>query len=153
MKKMKVVLPQQQFKIVSFQQGDMPGVASINVGLVDYNRKQVFRWHLSLVFEAKVTDRNKLPTDREAAVFNDLEDKYQAIDIGADSTVPNGLFLARISWNETVEFIWRLHDPQIVHEQLSIILQSQSYSRPFDYRIDDDPTWSLSTWHLHTALK
>ena len=148
MEKMKITIPKETFQIVKFQQDKHIGVASINVGVKGFSYKKVFRWHLSIVFDAKETNEASLLTEAEGEIFNFIEDKFDAIAIGPNLSRPNAIFVARTSWNKTVEFVWRVHDPERVHQILAKILEDKAYLRPFGYRIEDDPAWEKLDWYF-----
>jgi hypothetical protein len=151
MRKLRVILPEETYTWVEFIQDQLQGVASINTSLVDFNPKEVFRWHLSLLFDLQDVNGEKLPTDKEIKVLARIEDEYNDLVVGTNKKKPNGLFLARISWNETVELIWRIHDAEVFHTKLLDNLKNKNRARSFDYRIDDDKEWRLAEWHLNAV--
>ncbi|WP_020569335.1 DUF695 domain-containing protein [Neolewinella persica] len=148
MRKLRVILPEEAYTGVEFIQDQFLGIASINTSLVGFNSKEVFRWHLSILFDLQNTNAAKLPTDKEIKVLDKIEDEYHNLVIGPSKKKPNGLFLARIFWNNTAELIWRVYSPEEIHVKLSGILKDENYTHPFDYRIDDDKEWKLAEWHL-----
>jgi hypothetical protein len=74
------------------------------------------------MFDLQEVNEEKLPTDKENKVLDRIEDEYNDLTVGANKKKPNGLFLARISWNETTELIWRIYEHEKVHDRLSDVL-------------------------------
>lgn len=152
MKEYRVVVPKQHFYVVTFDQDDMPAVAVINGGLVGFEPKVVFGWHLSLMLDFEDLIENGMPSVAERAIVDPWEDVLTEAVHGSEPDKPNALFLARITWNETRELIYRIYEPEPVHRYLQGLIETGDHPRPFDYRIDPDPEWELAKWHLETAL-
>lgn len=152
MKNLRVYIPDENLWCVEFIQEGHKGIAEINKSLIEFEPKEVFRWHLSLLLELDQVDDNGFPVEAEEQVLLKLLAKYRAIAKGENAVKPNALFLANITWNKTVEMIWRVCRPEQIHQTLTAILAEKDYLRPFDYRIDDDVNWELAEWHLG-ALK
>jgi hypothetical protein len=148
MSDVKVIIPDDFFSVIEFRQEEHIGIATVNSALRQFKGKEVFPWHLSIFFELKSIDSAGLPSEMEADVIDHLEEILNKEMKGKDILKPNALFLARIDWNGTTEFIWRLHDPQHPYDYLKGLLDNKSYKRPFDFRIDEDINWELAEWHL-----
>jgi len=147
MAEVRIVFPEEKFCLVDFRQDDMPGVAMINRGLARLEPRIVFQWHLSIMIQLSELVKNRMPSQAEREIvdpFGDMLDEH----IKGDEKKPNGLFLARITWNATRELIWRVYDPKPVDAFLREIIAAKSHPREFDYRIDPDPEWKLAQWHL-----
>ena len=151
MKDYEVVLPKERLTIVDFVQDGTPGVAAINRELREWEPKAVFRWHLSLMLHYRDLAANGMPSKEEQKALDDFGNHLHQLFL-ADSEKPNTLLLARITWNATRELIYRVYDPDPIHNELTTIIENDSAQRSFDYRIDDDPEWKLANWHLNTAL-
>ncbi|MEM9928752.1 MAG: DUF695 domain-containing protein [Bacteroidota bacterium] len=150
-KKLRVFIPEEDIRFFRFVQEDQLGKGEVNKSLVNFEPKEVFRWHCSLMFKLNETDQDGLPTELEETVIDAIQIRYEKIIVGDNIEKPNALFLARLAWNETVELIWRVYRPEHIHEVLTKILEEDDFLRPFDYRIDDDVEWSLVKWHLATV--
>ncbi len=97
-----------------------------------------------------------MPSREEVEILDQFGDFLDDKIKGTDKEKPNGLFLARITWNETRELIWRIFDPEITNDFLTELIEQEDHPRNFDYRIDEDENWTLTEWHLkkreqHTA--
>lgn len=144
----RVVIPGERYELVEFRQDSLPGIAVINESLRNFEPKLVFAWHLSLMLQLKSLAEDGMPSKREQQVVDAFGDSLDAAFKGADRDKPNALFLARITWNATRELIYRVCDPEPPHEFLSRMIDQKSHPRIFDYRIDNDPDWTLAAWHL-----
>lgn len=143
----RVVIPTESYHVIEFVQEGEIGVAEVNVSLIAFEPKIVFPWHCSLMIVLEDRLENGLPTDAELSVFNEFDAKLD-YTIKQDTVKPNALRLASIQWNGTIELIWRVYDPEVTNQYLVDMLESKSYTRPFDYKISNDSDWSLCDWHF-----
>ena len=148
MEEFKVVIPKESFSILDFNQDELPGVAVINTALRDFEPKEVFAWHLSLMIDFEDLIDNGMPSKTEREIVDPFGDKLDLLIKGDDLNRPNALFLARIAWNKTRELIWRVFDPNIVDKTLKEIIDSGDYPRQFEYKMEHDENWDLTKWHL-----
>lgn len=149
----RVVIPEEEYVMAEFSQDGFSGLASLNKSLVQFEPKKVFGWHLSVMFDLPSSDEYGLPLPADNESINIFEDNFDDFLKGGNVSKPNGLFLARIAWNSTVELIWRVYQPAPVDEKLQFILEKKDYPAPFDYKISQDLDWSLADWHLKVADK
>ena len=143
-----VIIPDEHYQILNFRQDNLPGVAVINSALKTFEPRIVFNWHLSIMFDLEDLIDNGMPSRNEREIIDPYGDFLDNSIKGPNKEKPNALFLARITWNNTRELIWRVCDPEIVHKYLEQIISDNSSPRQFDYRIDPDDEWKLTEWHL-----
>tara|TARA_B100001105_G_C22304894_1_gene405493 strand:+ start:489 stop:935 length:447 start_codon:yes stop_codon:yes gene_type:complete len=147
MKEFKVNIPEEHYKVIEFKQENLPGIGVVNTAFKDFEPKEVFAWHCSMMINFEELIQNGMPSQGE----RDIVDKFQDFldeKIKGDSQKPNALFLARVTWNKTREIIWRIHNPEITNGFLTALIESEDYPREFDFRIDHDPEWKMTEWHL-----
>ena len=149
----RVVIPRPTYGIVEFQQDDMPGVAVINEKLANFEPKIVFAWHLSVMLQLEELALHGMPTPAEREVVDQFGATLDEAFRGKDELKPNALFLDRITWNATRELVYRVYNPEPIHKYLVEMIEAKSHKRPFDYRIDPDPKWKLSQWHLRAGTQ
>ena len=152
MKEYRVLIPDEYYQLVNFRQEDLPGVAVINSALQGFEPREVLDWHLSLMIDFEDLIENGMPSRAECELIEPWENELDAKFKGENPKKPNALFLARITWRETRELLYRVCQPDPPHEYLRGLIQAKEHLRPFDYRIDSDPEWALANWHLNTAL-
>jgi len=145
-----VIIPEERFAELEFVQEDLPGVGAVNLGLRGFEPKVVFGWHLSLTLELKDVDDRGMPTEEESKVINDFGDTLDLAIYGHETDKPNALFLGQLTWNGTRELLWRVFDPEKVNDYLQSIVNGNVVvrPRPFDFRMEHDPEWKLTEWHL-----
>lgn len=148
-----MIIPDEHYQLVSFRQEDLPGIAAINSALKNFEPKEVFSWHLSMMIQFEDLIDNGMPSRAEVELLEPWEDQLDSGFKGDDPEKPNALFLARITWRESRELIYRVYDLEPANRLLQDLIESKEHLRPFDFRIDPDPEWKLADWHLNTALK
>ncbi len=148
MNEYKVVIPEDSFSVVTFNQDEMPGVADVNLALRDFEPKVVFSWHLSLIIDFEDSDENGIPTKREHELIESFAEQLDSQLKGTGSERQNALFLARITWNNTCELVWRVFEPALTNNILQDIISKNDFPRPFDYKMENDPKWERTKWHL-----
>jgi hypothetical protein len=153
MKKFKVLIPEEYYSILDFNQEGLPGVAVINTALRDFEPKEVFAWHLSIMIDFEDLIDNGMPSKSEREIVDPFGDRLDSLIKGNDLDKPNALFLARITWNQTRELIWRVFDPEIADKILKDIIDKGDYTRQFDYKMQYDENWELTKWHLKEYKK
>jgi len=146
--KQRVVIPDVKCSVIEFEQEGLPGVAFVNIALRNFAPREVFAWHLSVMVEFQDIIENGMPSKKEREVVDEFEHQLDLLLKGSEPEKPNVLFLARITWNETRELIWRVYDPEIANQILQNVIDQNEAPRPFDYRIDDDKKWELAEWSL-----
>ncbi len=149
----RVIIPEDRLLLVKFRQEDMPGIAVVNEALVGFEPKAFFEWHLSIMLHFEDLILKGMPSRSERELVDPWEELVEASVKGENPNKPNALFLARITWNATRELIYRVYQPQPINCYLMSLIDSKSYPRKFDYRIDHDPRWELAKWHLNVCCQ
>lgn len=150
-KEFRVLIPEEEYQIIEFKQENLPGIGVVNLSLIEFEPKEVFSWHCSIMIDFENLIENGMPTNKDVLNAEKFEDFLSENIKGADKEKPNALFLARITWNETRELIWRVYNAKIVNDFLEKIIEEKKYPFQFDYRIDDDEEWKLAEWHLQSV--
>ena len=148
MSEYRVIIPEESYSILEFNQDELPGIAVVNSALRDFKSKIVFAWHLSLMLDFEDLIENGMPSIHEREVIDPFGDHLDSMLKGPDLDKPNALFLARITWNETRELIWRVFAPEPAHQSLQKLISKDASPRTFDYKMEHDPEWELAKWHL-----
>ena len=147
MKEYKVLIPDETYQILNFVQDKLPGVVVVNTGLRNFEPKIVFGWHLSIIIDLEDLIENGMPSKKERDLIYEYGELLNR-NIKGDKVKPNGLFLARITWNKTRQLIWRINDPEIANNFLQQIITENSSPRPFDYKMEQDIEWKFTEWYL-----
>ena len=148
MSEYEVVIPETSFSGIEFKQDELPGIAVVNSALKAFEPKVVFSWHLSLIIDCEDTDEHGMPTAKEEAILGSFEEEINSLMQGIDSERPNSMFLARITWNKTRELVWRVFEPAMANNTLQDIVAKEDFPRSLDYKMENDPEWNRTRWHL-----
>ena len=151
MKEFRVIIPDENYQILEFIQEELPGIAVINKSLIDFEPKEVFSWHCSVMVHFNQLIENGMPDVTDRTKVEEFEDWLDDEIKGECKEKPNALFLGRITWNKTRELIWRIYEPKKTNEILNKLIETKDYELPFDYRIDPDNEWNLAKWHLENC--
>lgn len=145
----KVTIPEEFFTVFKFIQNKHKGVAAINTALRGFEPRAVFGWHLSIMIHFNAEKNDGMPSKVEHEKIEHFEEKVGNL-INENANKPNGLFLGRITWNNSAELIWRVHNADEANKTVQHIVSKQLSPFYFDYRIDPDENWALTEWHLKT---
>jgi hypothetical protein len=148
MEEFQVSIPEEDYSILNFTNEDLPGVAVVNMALKDWEPKEVFSYHLSVIIDFEEVVDNGMPSREEGEAVDALEEKLQSLIKGPDIEKPNALFLARVTWNHTRQILWRVFDPEAANEALQGFIDGKSNNREFDYHMEEDTEWKYAEWYL-----
>lgn len=126
----RIVLPEDSYTLIEYQQEDLPGVAMVNSGLLGFEHKVIFRWHLSVIIDFEDIIEKGMPSEEETKAGG------------------NALFLVGDTWNQTRRLAWMVYDPEIANQHLQYIIEHHRHPRPFDYRMEEDIEWKRPEWYL-----
>lgn len=144
----KVTIPEPEYRIIEFEENSIKGNALVNISLRAFEGKEIFRWHLSLQLIFDSTDEEGNPIGDKAEETTQLIQKITQ-KLTGDPSKPNGVFLARVNWNNSRELVWRVFDPQKAHDGLQELVAEVTGEEPFAYRIDHDQEWNFAMWFLN----
>ena len=140
----RIVLPEEAFSVMEFTDSNLPCVAVVNSGLLDFEHKKIFHWHLSVIIDFDEIIENGMPSVEEREVVDPFCEKLDQ-DIKAGG---NALFLLRETWNQTRRLVWMVYDPEIADQHLQYIIEHLQHPRPFDYRMVEDFNWEQAKWYF-----
>jgi len=148
MEKFNVLIPEDNFIIVEYEEEQLPAIMVVNSSLKTFEPKEVFAWNLSIIIQFDDLNNNGMPKKEETDLLLPFEETVDSKLKGRNKNKPNALFLARITWNGTRELIYRVYDPEMVNTYLQKVITSKKYPREFDFRMEYDEKWSLNDWFL-----
>lgn len=147
--KVRIVLPDEKFTIIEYKQNNLPCIAAVNAGLLDFQHREIFRWHLSVIIDFEEIVENGMPSKEERQVVDLFCDALnEAIKAGG-----NALFLIRETWNQTRRLVWMVYDPEIANLHLQYIIENNKHPRQFDYQMQEDFDWQKSVWYLNSVRR
>ena len=142
----RIVLPDESWTLVEYKMDDLPCIAMVNSGLLDFEHARIFRWHLSLIIDFEDIVDNGMPSQEERDIVDPFCDQLdEEIKAGG-----NALFLVRETWNKTRRLVWMVYDPEIANQHLQYLIKNHLHPRPFDYRMEEDLEWKQPETYLRT---
>ncbi|KKC99072.1 DUF695 domain-containing protein [Photobacterium halotolerans] len=144
----RIVLPEESYTLIEYNQEKLPCIAMVNSGLIGFEHREIFRWHLSVIIDFEEIIEKGMPSEAERKIVDPFCDQLEE-EIKAGG---NALFLARETWNKTRRLVWMVNDPEIPHQHLQHIIEHSRHPRPFDYRMEEDIDWEQPEWYLR-AIK
>jgi len=140
----RIILPEESYTLIEYKEDDLPCIATVNSALPEFEHKEIFRWHLSVIIDFDDIIDNGMPSEEEREIVDPFCDKLdEEIKAGG-----NALFLARETWNKTRRLVWMVYDSEIAHQHLQYIIDNHKHPRPFDYRMEEDIEWSQPSWYF-----
>lgn len=148
MKEFNVRIPEESFAVYEMEREGLPGIVVVNVGLRNFEPKEVFGWHLSLIMQMEDLVEKGMPSTVEREVIDAFGEALDARikSVGADR--PNALFLGRITWNGTRQIVWRVFDPEVANATLQEMIAAKEYPRQLNFQMEYDATWEHALWFL-----
>lgn len=150
MSEFQVNIPEEDYSILQYTREGLPGIAVVNKALCDFEPKDIFAWHLSVIIDFEDLTEQGMPSRAEQTVVDPFCEQVDELVKGAPG-MPNALFLARMTWNSTRQMVWRVYNPEIAYKVLQELIDSSNYPRQFDFRMEEDPEWKFAKWHLDNA--
>lgn len=140
----RIVIPDEVFALMEWQKEGLPAIGVINQSLASFEPRLVFPWHLSIIVEFAAQAANGMPTSEERETVDQFGDELnQNLKVNG-----NALFLARITWNGTRQFLYRVHNPEIANGFLMDLIDNNQEIRPFEFRMEPDHGWNMAKWYL-----
>jgi len=133
------------YTLINTSKGKDPAVVVVNSALRGFEHRDVYAWHLKMTIDCKYVERNGMPTAREVAALEQLEDENFASILAEQ----NAVFLARVTCRGRRELMYRIHDPGPANEVLQKLVSQPNPSREWDYRMEYDPGWALAQPELN----
>ena len=136
-------LPEPVYTLFNAVRQGLPDVVVVNEALLAFKDIEIFPWHLTIIIEARDMAENGMPTRAESDVLLDLAEKIEAtlLEAATDQGSDNVLFLARSTWNRRCELDYYVHDPEIAHQALQVLINDPSNPREWQYHMEADPQW------------
>ena len=139
-----IKIPKESFTVITHEDSISPMVAIINKSIKDFEPKEVFGWHCSVLIKCKDIINKGMPSSEEQKVLDKFEDKLSKLIIGRGTA--NAIYLGRITWNGTREIIYLVNNPEKAATKLQALIDKKKYPREFDFSIEPDYNWDKIKW-------
>jgi hypothetical protein len=142
--RIEINVPEPHFTLFNATRSGKPEVVVVNGALLAFPHTTVFPWHLLVTIEAQELVANGMPSPSESEVLFRIGDEIETLVLGGktEHNSENALFLARSTWDGCRELLFQVHDPEITHVALQELLDSRTWERSWEYRMEDDREWS-----------
>lgn len=140
----RIVLPEESHTLMEWKEEGLPCIGMLNSSLKEFQHKEIFGWHLSVIIDLEDIVDNGMPSEEEREIVDPFCDQIdEEIKAGG-----NALFLVRETWNKTRRLVWRVYDPEIAHQHLQYIVEHHRHPRQFDWHMEQDPEWRQAEWYF-----
>jgi len=140
----RVVLPEESYTLMEWKEDGLPCIGMLNSSLKDFQHRNIFGWHLSVIIDFEDLIENGMPSEEERKIIDPFCDQLDD-EIKAGG---NALFLIRETWNKTRRLVWRVYDPEIANQHLQYIVEHHRHPRPFDWHMEQDLEWEQAAWYF-----
>ncbi len=131
------IFPENNFGILQLEIDDSLAIASINTAYNKYPNKKFFPWCAQVLFEISDKNENGHPTNEEAEVLNELEDKVEAFF--KENHVVH--FIGRLTRNGFRDIFYYLDKPNFDQNKTKIFFDEISAIRAVNFYLDEDSEW------------
>ena len=114
------------------------GVSNINKSYDNYANKKYFPWWIQVTLELVDTDDRKMPTDNEAQVLNELEDKIEKFIKEKHKTH----FIGRVTQNGFRDIIFYVDQPRFDQENTNLFFDKVQEQRRVNFNMEKDINWN-----------
>ena len=142
-KKIKVEPPEPIYTLFNTTRKGLPEVIFVNEALLGFKHVEIFPWYLSIQLTYTEFADNEMPSPEEGELIGDISDQIETVVLQGKNEfgAANALFLARSTWGGIRELAFQVHDPEVTHDTLQSLLNSQDWERDWQYEMKNDPTW------------
>ncbi len=144
MQKITISLPVEEYSIIEFSLDEKPGIMTVNAALKDFEHKNIFAWHLSVIVIYNDHVKDNMPSKAEQELLCKFEETLDE-NIKKNN---NAVFLASITHNGSRELIWRVYNPELPNDFLHELIEKEDHPRPFEFTLDQDIAWTKARWPL-----
>ena len=132
------------FPIANFSCGQIETKAGIGIAIVNkaydaYPNKKDYPWCAQVLIEFKDKNENGHPTDEEANVLNDLEDRFEKF-LKRKHTVH---FIGRVTRSDFRDLLFYINHPIFDPEETKQFMDEINAVRSINFSLDKDETWDF----------
>jgi hypothetical protein len=131
------IFPVDNFSIFKLEVDDSLAIATMNTAYNSYPNKKFFPWSAQVLFEILDKNENGHPTEEEAEILNELEDKVEAFF--KENHVVHSI--GRLTRNGFRDVFYYLSKPNFSEIETKIFFDQISAIRPVNFYLDEDTKW------------
>ena len=133
------IFPVENYSIFKLDMNDVLAFATINTGYKNYPNKQHFPWCAQILLAIQDKNDNGHPTDEEAAVLNDIEDKITTF-LKENHTVHH---IGRVTRNGERDIIYYIDKPKFNQHETKLFFDEINSQRNLNFTLEKDPKWEF----------
>lgn len=138
------LFPGEDFSVGYIQTKEGDWTVNINHAFDNYPYKQEFQWCAQILIEFKDKNESGFPTDKEAVVLNQIEDKI-VVFFQKKHKVH---FIGRITRKDFRDLIFYINTPEFDKESTKLFFDEINSIRRINFEIDNDPAWNIVSGFL-----
>jgi hypothetical protein len=131
------IIPKENYSIFKLELEGGLAFATINAGYDNYCHKKAYPWYAVVVMEIQDRNENGHPTNEEAKVLNDLEDRITQF-LNKTQTAHK---IGRVTRNGEKDIIFYLSNPRLDPAETKIFFDSMNVVRPMNFTVEKDESW------------
>ena len=114
------------------------GFSNINKSYDNYPNKKYFPWWIQVTLELKEIDDRKMPTESEAKILNELEDKIEKFVTEKHKTH----FIGRVTQNGFRDIIFYVDQPRFDQNKTNNFFDQIQEIRRINFTMEKDIHWN-----------
>lgn len=131
------LIPEENFSIFKFTTDEGLAFATIDAGYDNYPNKKYYPWYATVLLKIHDKNDNGHPTNEEAGILNDLEDRITHF-LSETQVVHK---IGRVTRNGERDILYYLGNPDLNQNQLKTFFDSINAIRPINFKIEKDEKW------------
>ena len=131
------IIPKENYSIFHLDMESGLAFATINTGYNNYPNKEFYPWYAAILMEIQDKNDNGHPTDEEASILNDLEDRITQF-LNKTQVAHR---IGRVTRNGERDIIYYLSNPKFDPDETKLFFDSINAIRPMNFTIEKDKSW------------
>jgi hypothetical protein len=133
------IFPGEAFSIFKLDLKDGLAFATINTAYNQYPNKKYFPWCAQIVIDIHDKNNNGHPTDYEAGILNELEDRITQFLRRTQTVHPIG----RVTRNGERDIIYYIDQPKLDQKETKDFFDQINAVRNLNFSLEHDPQWEF----------
>ena len=133
------IFPNENFMVGQIDTEEGVGFINVNQAYDNYPNKKHFPWCAQLLIELKDKNENGHPTDQEAVILNELEDRIQSF-LKKNHQVH---FIGRVTRKDFRDLLFYIDQPRLDQAETKAFFDEINSIRAVNFNLDNDPEWKF----------
>ena len=133
------IFPRENYSIFKLDLDEGLAFATMNTGYNNYPNKNYFPWCAQILLSIHDKNDNGHPTDEEAVVLNDIEEKIT--DFLKKTQIVHRM--GRVTRNGERDIIYYIDTPRLNKKETKEFLDQINAIRNLNFTLEQDPKWEF----------